>query len=593
MFLRLIFLVHFVFSILLVNAQTTRINAMDLQRYVEFLASDSLKGRKPGTPEMEVASDYIKGHFQKAGLKLLGEDGFQWFEIVADVKLGKGNNLGFEETGGILEQDFIPLSFSSNGDVVAPVVFAGYGFDIKTDSLSWDDYHDLDVAGKWVLIFSADPELDNPDSRFIPYSDIRSKILTAKDHQAAGILIVIPQGLEKEDKLMPLVVENNEVTSGLPVVNVTRKWANALLKSTGWDMDSLERIMVREKAPHSLEVKTVLRGSVDVVQKKKKTANVVALLESDDPLYRNEYVVVGGHYDHLGMGGPGSGSRMPDTLAVHNGADDNASGTAMVMALSDVFSGIRTKLKRSIIFVTFSAEEMGLIGSKYFVSHSPVDLKKIIAMFNFDMVGRFDKEKNSIVLGGTGTSAETDSLLNLLGPGVPFHVVYSPEGYGPSDHASFYAAGIPVFYFSTGVHTDYHTPFDDTGTLDFESQKMVGDYAASVVFTVDTISKPLTYKESGKKASYGRGGRKLKVTLGIMPDFAGTEKKGLRVDGVTPHGPADKGGMKKGDVITGIDGLAVGNIYEYMARLKKFKPGMRISVEIIRNEKPQVLIIEL
>lgn len=593
MFLRLIFLVHFVFSILLVNAQTTRINAMDLQRYVEFLASDSLKGRKPGTPEMEVASDYIKGHFQKAGLKLLGEDGFQWFEIVADVKLGKGNNLGFEETGGILEQDFIPLSFSSNGDVVAPVVFAGYGFDIKTDSLSWDDYHDLDVAGKWVLIFSADPELDNPDSRFIPYSDIRSKILTAKDHQAAGILIVIPQGLEKEDKLMPLVVENNEVTSGLPVVNVTRKWANALLKSTGWDMDSLERIMVREKAPHSLEVKTVLRGSVDVVQKKKKTANVVALLESDDPLYRNEYVVVGGHYDHLGMGGPGSGSRMPDTLAVHNGADDNASGTAMVMALSDVFSGIRTKLKRSIIFVTFSAEEMGLIGSKYFVSHSPVDLKKIIAMFNFDMVGRFDKEKNSIVLGGTGTSAETDSLLNLLGPGVPFHVVYSPEGYGPSDHASFYAAGIPVFYFSTGVHTDYHTPFDDTGTLDFESQKMVGDYAASVVFTIDTISKPLTYKESGKKASYGRGGRKLKVTLGIMPDFAGTEKKGLRVDGVTPHGPADKGGMKKGDVITGIDGLAVGNIYEYMARLKKFKPGMRISVEIIRNEKPQVLIIEL
>jgi len=593
MFLRLFFLVHFVFSILLVNAQTTRINAMDLQRYVAFLASDSLKGRKPGTPEMEVASQYIKGHFQKAGLKLLGEDGFQWFDIVADVKLGKGNKLGFEETGGILEQDFIPLSFSSNGSVAAPVVFAGYGFDIKTDSLSWDDYHGLDVAGKWVLIFSADPELDNPDSRFIPYSDIRSKILTAKDHQAAGILIVVPQGLEKEDKLMPLVVENNEVTSGLPVVNVTRKWANALLISTGWDMDSLERTMVREKAPHSLEVKTVLRGSVDVVQKKKKTANVVALLESDDPLYRNEYLVVGGHYDHLGMGGPGSGSRMPDTLAVHNGADDNASGTAMVMALSDVFSGIRTKLKRSIIFITFSAEEMGLIGSKYFVSHSPVDLKKIMAMFNFDMVGRFDKEKNSIVLGGTGTSAETDSLLNLLGPGAPFHVVYSPEGYGPSDHASFYAAGIPVFYFSTGVHTDYHTPFDDTGTLDFESQKMVGDYAASVVFTVDTISKPLTYKESGKKASYGRGGRKLKVTLGIMPDFAGTEKKGLRVDGVTPHGPADKGGMKKGDVITGIDGLTVGNIYEYMARLKKFKPGMRISVEIIRNEKPQVLIIEL
>ncbi len=593
MFFRSFILIQWIFSFIFVEAQTTQIKATDLHNYVQFLASDSLKGRKPGTPEMAVAANFIRDHFKNNGLQLLGEEGFQWFEIVADVTLGKDNILRYNGAEGVLKKDFIPLAFSSSGRVVAPVVFAGYGFDIKTDSLSWNDYQGMDVTGKWVLILRADPELDNPDSRFIPFSDIRSKILTAKDRHAAGILVVTPKGYEKEDKLMPLLIENNEVTSGLPVVYVTRGWANELLKSTGWTIDSLEQAIVKGKIPHSMDTKMVLTGSVDVVQKKERTANVIALLMSDDPLLCNEYLVIGGHYDHLGLGGPGSGSRMPDTVAVHNGADDNASGAAMVLALSDILPGESEKLKRSIIFVTFSAEEMGLIGSKYFIDHSPVDVKKIKAMFNFDMVGRFDKEKNSIAIGGTGTSVEADSLLKILDQEAPFTVVHSPEGYGPSDHASFYASGIPVFYFNTGVHTDYHTPFDDIEKLDFTAEKMVGDYAAKVIFTIDTLSKSLTYKESGKKDGYKRGGRKLKVTLGIMPDFAGTEKSGLRVDGVTPNGPADKGGMKKGDVITGINGLSVGNIYEYMSRFKQLKQGMRISVEIIRDEKSQVLIIEL
>ncbi|MEI7981127.1 MAG: M20/M25/M40 family metallo-hydrolase, partial [Bacteroidota bacterium] len=444
-----------------------------------------------------------------------------------------------------------------------------------------------------IIVLRADPELDNSDSKFIPYSDIRSKVLTAKDHKAAGLLLVTPKGLEKDDKLMTLVAENNEVTSGIPVVNITRDLADKIVKSGGATIDSLERFIVQQKSPHSFETGMTLAGSISVIQKKEKTANVMALLEGNDPVLKNEYLVIGGHYDHLGFGGPGSGSRMPDTVAVHNGADDNASGTAMVMELAHQLAPQKGKLKRSLIFVAFTGEEIGLIGSKYFVNHPPVDLKKIKAMFNFDMVGRFDNEKKSISISGTGTSVEADSLVKIYESGLPFEVVHSPDGYGPSDHAAFYSSDIPVFYFTTGVHTDYHTPFDDTEKLDFEAEKKIGDFASNLIVAVDNLPNALTFKVSGKKESAGRSGRKLKVTLGILPDFAGTEKKGLRIDGVTKDGPADKGGLKKGDIITGINGMPVGNIYEYMSRLQKLKHGITISVEILREEKTQVLIIQL
>jgi hypothetical protein len=574
-------------------AQESRISARDIQEYITYLASDSLKGRKPGTAEINMAATYIRDHFKSAGLKMIGENGFQWFEIVTDVKMGEKNALVFSGYNAIPKKDFIPLSFSTSATVNAPVIFAGYGFDIDADSLKWSDYDGIDVKGKWVMVFRADPDLDNADSKFIPYSDIRSKVLTAKDKGAAGLLLVTPKGVEKEDKLMQLVVENNEVTAGIPIMNITRDLANKILKKSGLSIDSLERAMVANKVPNSFSIGETINGTADVVQKRERTANVMAMIEGSDPVFKDEYLVVGAHYDHLGFGGQGSGSRMPDTNAVHNGADDNASGTAMVMALAARISAEKSTLRRSIIFVAFSAEEIGLLGSKYFVNHPPVELKKINAMFNFDMVGRFDKEKNSISISGTGTSVEADTILKQLEAKLSFSVVHAPDGYGPSDHAAFYASNIPVFYFNTGVHTDYHTPFDDTDKLDFDAQMQIGEFAADVILTVDDLPKALTFKESGKKENTGRMGRRLKVTLGIMPDFAGTEKQGLRIDGVTKDGPADKGGMKKGDIITGMNGMPVGNIYEYMSRLQKLKHGMTVNVEIIREGKKQVLLIQL
>ena len=588
----LVYLVLVVFS-LPIFAQKGEITAKELKEYVYFLASDSLKGRKPGTVEMNVAGEYILAHFKAAGLKPMAENGFQYFNIVIDATLGPENKLSLDGYDAAFRKEFIPLAFSSSGEVNASVVFAGYGFDLDLDSLKWSDYSGIDVKGKWVMIFRADPELDNTDSKFIPFSDTRSKVLTAKDKGAAGVLLVTPKGLDKDDKLMALVVENNEVTSGIPVVNIRHQIADRILAAKGISADSLENLIIAKKKPNSFETGTLLHGKVDVSQKHAKTANVIGLLEGNDKVLKDEYIVVGAHYDHLGFGGPNSGSRMPDTIAIHNGADDNASGTAMVMELAKKLCSQKAKLKRSIIFVSFSGEEMGLLGSKYFVNNPPVEIKKIKAMFNFDMVGRFDKEKNSISISGTGTSAEGDSILKVFEKGLPFTVTHSPDGYGPSDHASFYSSNIPVFFFTTGVHMDYHTPFDDADKLDYTAEKKIGDFSTALIVDIDNLSKDLTFKESGKKENVGRSGRRYKVTLGIMPDFAGSEKKGLRVDGVTKDGPAYKGGMLKGDIIISVHGMKVENIYDYMARLNKLKAGMTVNVEVLRNGKVEILIIQL
>ena len=588
----LVYLVLVVFS-LPMFAQKGEITAKELKEYVYFLASDSLKGRKPGTVEMNVAGEYILAHFKAAGLKPMAENGFQYFNIVIDATLGPENKLSLDGYDAAFRKEFIPLAFSSSGEVNASVVFAGYGFDLDLDSLKWSDYSGIDVKGKWVMIFRADPELDNTDSKFIPFSDTRSKVLTAKDKGAAGVLLVTPKGLDKDDKLMALVVENNEVTSGIPVVNIRHQIADRILAAKGISADSLENLIIAKKKPNSFETGTLLHGKVDVSQKHAKTANVIGLLEGNDKVLKDEYIVVGAHYDHLGFGGPNSGSRMPDTIAIHNGADDNASGTAMVMELAKKLCSQKAKLKRSIIFVSFSGEEMGLLGSKYFVNNPPVEIKKIKAMFNFDMVGRFDKEKNSISISGTGTSAEGDSILKVFEKGLPFTVTHSPDGYGPSDHASFYSSNIPVFFFTTGVHMDYHTPFDDADKLDYTAEKKIGDFSTALIADIDNLSKDLTFKESGKKENVGRSGRRYKVTLGIMPDFAGSEKKGLRVDGVTKDGPAYKGGMLKGDIIISVHGMKVENIYDYMARLNKLKAGMTVNVEVLRNGKVEILIIQL
>lgn len=577
-------------AFLSVQAQEISVDRLKKDLYV--LASDTMKGRWPGSPEAVMAAMYIRKQFEGAGLKLLAVNGFQKFDVMFESKLGKMNELSFLDYKGTPAKDYTPYSFSENARLSATCAFAGYGFLINEDSLKWDDYAGLDVKGKWVVMFRGDPEPEKADSRFLPYSEERGKVLTAKDKGAIGVIFITGVGLEKNDTIVSLMYDKSGATAGIPVINIKRSVANLLLKSSGKTVEELEKQLNETRKAVNFLIPVEVKAVVQVAQRRGMTENVIGLLEGSDPVLKNEYIVVGGHYDHLGMGGPGSGSRMPDTTAIHNGADDNASGTVGVIALAEKYAATQPRPRRSIIFVAFTGEETGLLGSKYFVKNCPVDLKSIKAMFNLDMVGRLVKDSGSVMISGTGTSLEAMDIISKYDKGLPFALKYSPEGYGASDHSSFYLENIPVFFFTTGAHEDYHTPFDKREKINYTGEKEVLDFVYNLITDVSNRDKDLTFQEAGPKGSQARGAR-YKVTLGILPDFTGSDNKGLRVDGVKKDGPAFKGGMLKGDVIIAVNGKDVKNIYEYMDRLKGLEKGQTVNVDVMRGGKKLVLLIQL
>ncbi len=584
----------FVFISAAVHPQATRpeITPEDLQAHISYLASDELQGRYPGTPGSMAAAEYIRGAFSKAGLKLLGSDGFQEFEVVTRTWAGENNALHLGEFKAVPGSDFTPFPFSKNATLTADVVFAGYGFNIAQDSLSWQDYDQVEAAGKWVMIFRGDPEMDKDNSRFAQYGDDRDKVLTARDKGAAGVLFVSGKKFDAADDLVQVYFDKTQSNAGIPVIHVKRTVADRILAGTGMTVEALEEKLGSEQKPNSYSVPVSVTATTEVLHDRVEARNVVGLLEGSDPVLKETFVVVGAHYDHLGMGGTGSGSRFMDSLAIHNGADDNASGTAGVLELAARLAAEQASLKRSVLFVAFDAEELGLLGSKYFVEHPLVDLNKVMAMINFDMIGRMKTENPGIMIGGTGTSLESEQiLLGLETGGVQLN--FSPEGFGPSDHAAFYGEDITVFFISTGAHEDYHTPDDDWQLINYSGAKSVLDISEQLIFALANRDAYLSFREAGPKQQTGRGGYRFKVTLGIMPDFAGQTQGGLGVGGVKKDGPAYKGGILKGDVITAMDGRPVNDIYDYMNRLKKLQPGQVISVDVTRGDEKLVLIVQL
>ena len=558
---------------------------------MSFLASDSLKGRKPGTAEGVAAATYIGEYFKNLGLKPLGDSYYQYFEVVTEAIAGSKNYLKIGEYSAIVGEDYTPLNFSADAEVEAEVVFVGFGFDIDADSIKWNDYSDIDVKGKWVMALRADPELDNPDSKFIPYANERSKVLTAKEFGAAGIIFVSGVEFDKRDKLLSLEADQTESSFGIPVLHVKRTVADKILAESGKTIAEIEASLNKNKKPESFNCNSTVSALSEIIFKKVKTQNVIAYIEGSDEELSKEYIVIGGHYDHLGFGGPASSSRMPDSVAVHFGADDNASGIASVMEIAEKLVKKEKQLKRSVIVMAFGAEEIGLIGSKFFTSNTTVDLKDIKAMINIDMVGRL-KESNDLLVGGVGTSAEGEELLNSLLGDKKLNLSLSHNGFGPSDHASFYIENIPVFFFSTGAHADYHTPLDVVEMVNFTGLKLLNDYIYDLVVDVVNRDKNLTFQEAGPKGK-AKPSRSSRVKLGIMPNFGKSDNKGLRVDAVTPGGPAHAGGILKGDVIVAIEGGEIHNIYEYMARMGKLKPGKTITIDVMREDVKKVLLIQL
>lgn len=588
--IRYLFLALCIFATGLASAQQA--DPVAIEKNVSFLAADLLQGRKPGTVGCDKAANYIRDAFKSSGLKMLSENGYQYFNVTTDIKAGTANTLHIDGVSYEMGKDYNPFSFAANGSLTAEVVFAGYGFEFETDTVKWHDYQQVDVRGKWVLIMRGNPEPDNENSVFVPYTKERSKVLMAKDKGAAGVLFVTSTLWDKNDELVNLSYDKSKSGSGIPVINIKRSLANQILLKSGKTIEELEANINKLRVSTPVTTTTLVKANVDLQLTSVKTQNVVGLMEGSDPVLKNQVIVVGAHYDHLGMGGPGSGSRKPDTSAVHNGADDNASGVAAVIELARTLYLRKASLKRSVLFVAFSAEEMGLLGSSWFTSHPLTDLNNIDLMINFDMVGRMNTDKPVVAIGGTGTFLGATAMLDTLMKGRDFKAAYSPEGYGPSDHAPFYADSIPVLYFNTGAHSDYHTPEDDADRINYQGIVRVVSLAQDVVLWMESNDKPLAFMEAGPKEKVKHESA-LKVRLGIMPDFANTDVIGVAVGAVTKGGPAEHGGLLKGDIITALSGKSVANIYEYMDRLKTFNPGQTISVDVKRSGKDLVFLIQL
>lgn len=569
------------------------ITVSELKSTIYVLASDSLKGRKPGTPEINKAADFIQNQFKTAGLQLAEDNGYQYFDIITGADIGRENKLFFNGFYGKLYQDFLPAIYSKSTFLYTKIVFVGYGISVQNNTLSWDDYKGVDVKGKWVMIFKGHPELNKPDSKFNDYSDERLKVLTATDKGASGVLFVTPSEMDSVDNLNAFENSRNISVAAIPVVYITRSLADLIIKDDKHiSVIDLENTINKSMKSQNFNLFEKILIKTDVKIRKKRTANIVGIIEGNNPVLKNEYIVIGAHYDHLGMGGENSGSRMPDTIAVHHGADDNASGVAGLIELAQKLANEKNKLKRSVVFVAFSAEEMGLLGSKYFVKNSFLKPDQIKAMINLDMIGRLNNSDRFILVSGTGTSAEAETILNELSKKTSIKLKYSPDGYGASDHSSFYAENIPVFFLTTGAHEDYHTPMDTPDKINYQGTVQVLDFAYSLILNLINRDKPLTFKEAGsKQPENNRGG--LTVTFGIMPDFSSQSDNGVRADLVRKDGPAYKAGMIKGDIITAINGKQVKNIQDYMSRLKQLKKGQSVNVDIIRDGKKLVLIIQL
>lgn len=561
-------------------AQQADINR--LKTDITYLASDQLQGRKAGSPGADSAAIFIAGEFRKAGLKSFGMSYLQTFDMPAGIVKSEDNKLEINGVQYKFNSDFTPISISSTGITEADVVFAGYGRVKQKDTLGIDDFKGADVKGKWVLILAGAPG----KTEQFRLSSERNKAMDARDKQAIGVVFVCP------DNTLPSEEEERTInSSGIPVICITKSLGKDILKTAGIEADSIGPKLKKGMSYNSVPLSFKIKADVKMTEKNVKISNVIGYMEGSDPRLKDQYLVIGGHYDHLGLGGPGSGSREPDVKAVHYGADDNGSGTSAVIEMARIIKQYSITTKRSIIFVAFTAEELGLIGSKYFVNNPPVPLKSIDAFINFDMIGRLNNKTNGLVIGGSGTSAESENIIKAI-KSHKLNIKLNPDGFGPSDHASFYVQNVPVFFLTTGAHDDYHTSRDVVSKINFKGMKNIVEFGEGLLVNIANRDSALHFRESGPKKEENAQ-MSLKVTLGILPDVTGTSNDGLRVDGVRKDGPAERGGIKKGDVIVQMSGKPVKNIYEYMHRLNQLEPGQTVIVDILRNGKKVVLLIQL
>lgn len=570
-------------SLAAAGAAPPAIDRKALTERITFLASDALAGRASGTEGNAQAGRELAAAFRAAGLKPIGTsrqnepeaplDGsgyFQPFTFTAGVARGTGNSLEADiagrKTSYAVDTEFEPAGISGSGRAEGQVFFAGYG--IQSKDPPRDDYQGADVRGKVLLLLAGWPGND-PRSPLAEFAGIHRKAMVARDRGAVAILLVLPV-----DSRPPAVnSEEGMADEGIPIFLVRRSVAEEWLKAANRTLGDAETALAHGPSPFPLPVQVRLSANVEKVRK--STANVLGLLEGSDPRLRDEVVVIGAHFDHLGMGGASSLSESREP-AIHHGADDNASGAAGVVALAGFFAA-GPRPRRSLLFIAFTGEELGLLGSSWYVKHPTVPLEKTAAMFNMDMIGRLRDQKLTVI--GTATSPSWDALLDAVNAEEKFQLARTGSGFGASDQQSFYAARVPVLFFFTGVHADYHRPSDTADKINFEGEVRVLGFVASCARRVaDGADRP-AYKEGAAGPSAGTTG--FKVYLGTIPDYS-AEVEGVQLTGVREGSPAQKAGLRAGDIIVKFGGHSVRNVEDYAVALSGHRAGDVVEIVVRR-----------
>lgn len=561
------------------------LSAERISRHVAFLASEKLQGRRAGTPGADEAARYIADQFRSYGLKPASTSSYlQSFTFVAGVRLGRENSFRVKSAKGDralkIEQDYMPLAFSSSVAATGELVHAGYG--ISAPELQYDSYSGVDVSGKVVLIERGGPDGDNPHGRFAEHTapglEIQRKTLKAREKGARGVIFISSEPNFATDRLSRLQHDLNFLDSGIPAVIISSKVAASLLAESGQ--------AYKKDASFALPGVTV-EFKADVEKLEGKGANVVALLPGSDSRLANEYVVVGAHYDHLGLGGPESLAANP-AGSIHHGADDNASGTAALLEMARAMANQKEKPRRSLVFVAFAAEEMGLLGSAAYTKNPVVPLASTVAMLNMDMVGRL--RNDSLFIGGVGTSPAWQSLLNRLnaasGTATQFTLSTGQDGFGPSDHQSFYVRDIPVLFFFTGTHSDYHKPSDTADKVNAEGIEKVAGLVRDIAVAVANEPERIAFNKV--KTETRPTGRGFRVYLGTVPNYS-DQSDGMKLDGVRPESPAERAGLKAGDIIMKLGKWPIKNVYDYTYALGEMRPDEEIDVVIRRDGRETTL----
>lgn len=532
-FCKIILAAAIFFSSVFGYSQTKENPASRIKESVEVLASDRMEGREPGTREDKEAAKYIAGVLKNFGfVPLVGDSPLVPFEFTLYREVGFGSFLKIESHSLTEWKEWALHPQSVAADINAKLA-------VYEPSPKADFY-----KGKIVYLMS-------------PADSIPFKASEMKDSGAVAIIVASGS------------IDNLERRGGvnsysLPVFMIAPQTESLMAESAG----------------KSLHLKSVVHPV------KGHTYNVLMHLNRSKG---GKSVLIGAHYDHLGMGGPGSGSVTPKLKEVHNGADDNASGVAVAAEVGRLLAQKGGDLGFNVIVAAFGAEERGLIGSRR-VADTLAALKLLPGlMINLDMVGRLKEER--LQVGGVGTFTGADKLAEDVNKKFGFTLSLTKDGYGPSDHASFYTAGVPVLYFTTGVHKQYHTPYDDIELINFEGMEKISSYIAAILDSMNTEGFNPQYQKVAQPATMGRAS--FKVTLGVIPDFTYEKGDGFRVGSVTDGKPANKAGMMAGDIITSMNGKKVTNIYDYMARLGELKAGEKVEVDAVRDGKEIKLTIEL